>query len=75
MTWDQWVIVTLGPLAVALSQSGQGRVRRWAPIVGLAAQPAWFYATFTAGQWGIFFVSLIYSAAWGYGLFNCWIRK
>lgn len=75
MTWDQWLIVICGPTAVALSMCRTTHWRRWAPLVGLAAQPAWFYATYSAGQWGMFGVSIVYASAWLFGVYNLWIRR
>ena len=37
-------------------------------IFGLLGQPFWFYASWQAGQWGIFAVSIVYMAAWLRGL-------
>src|SRR5690348_13710384 len=60
--------------AVLLSQDHRQSVRRWACIVGLCAQPAWFYATWKAGQWGIFALSFVYAALWLRGFYNFWLR-
>jgi hypothetical protein len=75
MTWDQLLIVICGPTAIALSQARERRVARWACIVGLVAQPAWFWATWSAGQWGMFAVSFLYAAAWLVGIRNHWLAR
>ena len=71
---DQIGIAIFGVLAVALSQSERYERRRWACIAGLFGQPFWFFAAIQAGQWGIFFVNILYCAAWANGLFVYWIR-
>ena len=69
---DQIAIGVFGFLAVLLSQQRNLAWQRWAPILGLMAQPFWFYATFTAEQWGIFALSFFYTWAWLVGLRNHW---
>jgi len=69
MTLDQVGILILGPTAVFLSQSG-ARFRKWAPWVGLASQPFWFWSAISAHQWGVFCVSIIYTAAWARGIWR-----
>jgi hypothetical protein len=71
----QSVIVVCGVAAIWLSQHGEDRVRRWACIFGLCAQPAWFYTTAVHEQWGIFAVSFLYTAAWLRGLRTYWFTK
>lgn len=68
-------IAIFGVAAIRLSQDHRDSVRRWACICGLLAQPFWFYATWTAGQWGIFALCFLYTWAWFKGLRTYWIRK
>lgn len=70
---DQVGIMTLGAAAVWLSQHRRPGCRRWACIAGLAAQPFWLYATWRAGQWGIFAISFVYVWAWARGLRLYWL--
>lgn len=72
---DQIGIAVLGVTAIWLSQAQNIKARRWSSIFGLAAQPFWFYTTFAAGQWGIFVLTFIYTAAWGRGVYTNWIAK
>lgn len=58
------MIVIGGVVSIWLSQSPAVRSRRWAPIIGLAAQPAWLYASIKAEQYGIATLSLVYAAGW-----------
>ena len=71
----QIIIATLGVAAIVLSQSLHPRAQRWASVLGLAGQPAWFYASYTGEQWGIFALSFVYTAAWAGGFYNYWLRK
>jgi hypothetical protein len=49
--------------------------QRWGYVLGLCSQPFWFWTSWAHGQWGIFFLSLWYTYAWGQGFYNYWIRK
>lgn len=69
---EQVVIVVCGIGTVWFSQSREFRLQRWACLFGVVAQPAWFYAAWSAGQWGIFAVSLLYLAGWLRGVYNFW---
>lgn len=70
---DQIAIALLGATAAWLSQARSAALRRWACIFGLLGQPFWFYAAWTAGQWGIFAVSIVYLCAWLRGLWIYWL--
>jgi hypothetical protein len=72
---DQIVIAVCGMASVWLSQSPAFRARRWACLIGIAAQPFWLHATWQAGQWGIFALSLVYAAAWARGIWHHWIAQ
>jgi len=60
----QIAIGCCGLASVYLSQSSTDRLRRWACIFGIAAQPAWLWETWHAGQFGIFALSFVYLANW-----------
>lgn len=68
----QVAIFLLGPTAVILANTKR---RRWAPIVGLASQPFWFWTTIANHQWPVLATCFIYTGAWGLGLYNLWIRR
>ncbi|CAB3783170.1 hypothetical protein LMG28688_01593 [Paraburkholderia caffeinitolerans] len=72
---DQIVIGALGAAAAYLSQDRLDGRRRYACLCGLAAQPFWFYASWTAGQWGIFALSIVYTLAWARGLVTHWLWR
>lgn len=69
---EQVGIALFGVAAIRLSQDARERVRRWACICGLCAQPFWFYATWRAEQWGIFALCFLYSWAWLKGVRTYW---
>lgn len=69
---EQIGIAICGLTAVFLSQDARESRRRWACIFGLIGQPFWFYATWKAGQWGIFALSFLYAYSWARGFYNFW---
>lgn len=71
---DQLVIAACGIASVWASQDRRHNVRRWACIFGIAGQPAWFYASWQAAQWGILTLSLVYTVGWIRGLWTHWVR-
>lgn len=73
MIIDQIVIAVCGTSSAWLSQSPNRKTQRYGCLFGLFAQPFWMYATFTAGQWGIFALSFLYTAAWARGVKTYWI--
>ena len=70
---DQLMILLTGVVAVSLSQTRT--LVRWACIFGLIGQPFWLYATWHAGQWGIFVNSVLYTVAWAYGFYVHWVKR
>ena len=72
---EQLVIAICGIGGVWLSQAPTDNARRWACILGLISQPAWFYATYQAEQWGIFALGFLYAAGYLRGLHTFWIRR
>lgn len=74
MSWDQLGIALFGVTAVTLTQIGNKKLARWACIIGMISQPFWLYATHSAEQWGMFFVCILYTIAWGIGIFKQWVN-
>jgi hypothetical protein len=70
---DQIGIVACGVTAVWLTQDKRQSWRKWACIFGLIGQPFWFYAAWSAGQWGIFAVCFLYTLSWLRGVKNNWL--
>lgn len=75
MISTQLSIALLGIPAIALSQDRRQSWRRWSCVLGLASQPAWFYETATAHQWGMFAMSIACAAAWSVGVWANWIKR
>ena len=71
---EQVGIAFTGLVAIGLSQTRSETTRKWASVFGLAGQPFWFYAAFSAEQWGIFVMSFAYSAMWTMGFYNNWVK-
>lgn len=69
---SQALLCIFGVTAIWLSQSPQP-YPRYACFAGLAAQPFWFYETYTAEQWGIFAISFLYTWSWLKGLRMHWL--
>lgn len=72
---EQIIIAVFGLGATWLSQDARLKWQRWACILGLVAQPAWFYATWKAEQWGIFVLAFFYTWAWARGVWNFWLAR
>ena len=60
----QALIAILGIAALWLALSADPRQRRAAPWVGIVGQPAWLWATWSAGQWGIFALTVAYTGVY-----------
>lgn len=55
--------------------SGRSRHARLGWALGLASQPFWLWETWQAEQFGMFLLSLYYTAMWSRGLLNYTERK
>lgn len=71
MIAQAWIAV-FGVAAIWLVNHENARWRRWGPVCGLLAQPAWFWVTASAGQWGIFALSFLYTWGWARGVRTHW---
>lgn len=72
---EQLVIAVCGIASIWLSNAPSAEQRRWAPIIGLVAQPAWLYASIIAEQWGIAALSFVYAAGWARGIRTYWFAR
>jgi len=71
--WDnisQIAIFILGVTSIILV----ARKNKWGFVFGLLAQPFWYITSFVNKQWGVFFVSIIYTFSWIYGIYE-WFFK
>ena len=69
----QGVIAVLGVSAIWFSQDSLVSRQRIAPILGLLAQPAWFYTAIINEQYGLFVLSFLYSYSWWRGFKRHWL--
>jgi len=67
---SQTAILILGASAIILV----AKKNKWGFIVGLLSQPFWFITSYMNKQWGIFLVSIIFTASWLFGIYE-WIIK
>lgn len=51
------------------------RKNKWGFVFGLASQPFWLLTSFLNKQWGIFFVSIIYTFTWAFGIYEWFFKK
>ena len=73
MYWDiisQIGIVVFGAGAIILV----AKKNKWGFVLGLISQPFWFFTSFINGQWGVFFVNIIYAGTWIFGIYE-WFFK
>lgn len=48
--------------------------RRWGYILGLSAQPFWFYMSCTPEMWGVAVLTLFCSYGWAQGVWFHWVK-
>lgn len=60
----------LTALWLAMGKSEKGR--KWAPVIGLAGQPCWLLFAVQSQAWGLFVLSLAYSAVYARGAWVQW---
>lgn len=70
----QVLIVLFGVPAVFLSQSPSAHSRKWAPVLGLLGQPAWFYIAYATSSFGIAVLCGMYTISWYRGFHHQWVR-
>ena len=70
----QGFIALLGVTAVWLTQQPNESLKKYACLFGLAAQPFWFYAAWSAQQWGILALCFVYAGAWLMGFKHYWLN-
>lgn len=71
--WDtisQIFIFVFGVLSIILV----ARKNKWGFVFGLLVQPFWYITSYINQQWGIFFVSFVYTLSWAYGVYE-WFFK
>jgi len=71
--WDtiaQIGVTIFGVIAIILVS----RKNRWGFVFGLLSQPFWFITSYCNKQWGVFFLTVIYTFSWIYGIYE-WFKK
>lgn len=69
--WQAWIVFfSLG--AAFLTTSKDREARKFGFMLGLLSQPGWFYATWTADQWGNLLMAFVYTFMWCRGIYNNW---
>lgn len=70
---DQIGIALTGVTAIFLTQSKHRWLQRYACLFGLAGQPFWVYSAWSAKQWGILVLTMLYTFAWAKGFWVHWV--
>ncbi len=66
-------VIMLTAIVALLLLTLQNRHSRWGHVVGLLGQPAWLFSTGSHGQFGMFVVSLAFTAIYLWGIWKFWI--
>ena len=72
---EQVAIALTGCVAIWLTNDDRTDLRKWASVFGLAGQPFWIYSAYSAEQWGILALTIVYTISWAKGFRNNWIRQ
>jgi hypothetical protein len=67
---SQAAIFILGTSAIILI----AKKNKWGFVAGFLSQPFWYITAYTNEQWGIFFVSFVYTISWSFGIYE-WFFK
>jgi hypothetical protein len=67
----QLLLAFFGLTALFMATGKSEKARRWACVVGLLGQPAWLYFAMSVNAWGLFVLSLAYTAVYARG---AWIQ-
>ena len=68
----QLSLAFFGLLSLWMATGRSERARRWSPVVGLLGQPAWLAFAVGAEAWGLFALSLAYTAVYVRGAWVQW---
>ena len=71
----QLALAFFGLTALWLAMGKSERGRRWAPVIGLCGQPAWLWFAISVNAWGLFVLSLAYTAVYMRGAWVQWAEK
>ena len=68
--FSQIAIFVFGTLAIVLV----AKKNKWGFVAGFFSQPFWYITAYVNEQWGVFFVSFVYTASWLLGIYE-WFWK
>lgn len=68
----QIAIAFFGLLAVWMAMGHDEGRRRYAPLVGLAGQPAWLFYGWQADAWGLLVVAVAYTFIYAWSAWEQW---
>jgi hypothetical protein len=60
----QLALAFFGLTALFMATGHSAKARQWAPVVGLAGQPFWLWFSVSVNAWGLFALSLAYTAVY-----------
>lgn len=70
-TISQVAIMLLGASSILLV----AKKNKWGFVLGLISQPFWFYTSFVNQQWGVLFVSFLYTISWLIGIHEWFFKE
>lgn len=72
---NQFLMALFGLTSIYCAMSNNPRLRKWAPIIGLAGQPFWAWFAWQAQAWGLGVLVLAYTAVYARGAWLQWGSK
>lgn len=74
---EQFLLALFTISSMWLTQDKDQNVARYACIVGMCAQPFWFYSVFSKSEidWGVFAVCCFCTFTWFRGIVNNWLPQ
>jgi hypothetical protein len=68
----QLFIALFGLTSMFMALGNDPTLRQWAPIIGLAGQPAWAWFAWKTKGWGLAALVVAYSAVYAHGVWLHW---
>ena len=69
---NQLFMAAFGLSSIYMAMGNSPKLRKWAPIVGLAGQPFWAFFAWQTQGWGLAVLVLAYSAVYVRGIVVQW---
>ena len=51
------------------------RKNKWGFVLGFLSCPFWFITAYVNKQWGVFFLDIVYTITWIYGIYIWFYKK